>query len=251
MYPFTPNFLDSLCVKVARQLNQLPNELEQAEAEEFFKKGTHLILPATSAEKIRVSEQEARFLLTQQLEQYEIYYAVETPTQQRYQFKGTHGDRSASTDVTLFERSPDNGFTRKVQVKLKAHNVQLENITKDFEKLLQEKESGLFFHILEAANSGTLTSDASRKGVLLKYRNAFMDLWGKFDRKKEATWFLHFVIFCMNPAFILSKTVTAEDLCAIERFFDFQYRIIGGEINVIDNNGWSVLDFQNDQDGAG
>ena len=249
MHSYTPDFLNSLCVKVARQLNQLPNELEHAE--ESFKKNTHLIFPATAAGKIRVSEQEARFLLTQQLEQYEIYYSVETPTRQRYQFKGTHGDRSASTDVTLFERSPDNGFTRKIQVELKAHNVQLENITKDFEKLLKEEECGLFFHILEAANSGTLTSDASRKGVLVKYRNAFMDLWEKLDRKKDASWFLHFVIFCMNPAFIISKTVTTEDLGAFERFFNFQYRIIGGEINVIDNNGWSVLDFQNDREGAG
>jgi hypothetical protein len=241
MYPFTADFLNSLCVKVARQLNQLPNELEQAE--KSFKKNTHLIFPATTAEKIRVSEQEARFLLTQQLEQYEIYYSVETPTQQRYQFKGTHGDRSASTDVTLFERAPDNGFTRKVQVELKAHNVQLENLTKDFEKLLKEEESGLFFHILEAANSGTLTSDASRKGILVKYRNAFMDLRQKFDRKKETSWFLHFVVFCMNPAFVLSKTVTVQDLGAIERFFDFQYKIIGGKMKVTDNNGWDILCF--------
>ncbi|MCI5123589.1 MAG: hypothetical protein D3925_03715 [Candidatus Electrothrix sp. AR5] len=238
---FTPDFLNTLCVNVARQLNQLPHELQQAEGS--ARPETQLIFPATAAKEVRVSEQEARFLFTQQLEQYEICYAIETPTLQRYRFEGTQGGRSASTDVTLFERSPDRGFTRKIQFELKAHNVHPKNIEKDFEKLLSEQECGVFFHILKSANSGTLTSDKSTKGVLVKYRTAFTELLDRLNPEKDTSWFLHFVVFCMKPSFIISKTVTAKNFRTIKRFFDFQYRVSGGEMSVIDNNGWNVLNF--------
>ncbi|XCN71869.1 MAG: hypothetical protein Q3M24_16385 [Candidatus Electrothrix aestuarii] len=246
MNTFAPDFLNALCVKVARQLNKLPYEL--GEAEKTNQSEPYLIFPATADGNIRVSEQEARFLLTQQLEQCGIHYAVETPTLLRYQFSGTQSERSGSTDVTLFEASPDGSkFIRKTLIELKAHNVHQRNVEKDFEKLLQEKEPGLFFHILQAANSGTLTADSSEKGVLVKYRNAFKTILDKLPLKKDQTWFLHLVLFCMSPCFLISKTIRSEDLSPLAGFFDFQYKISNGAMVVTKRNGWNVLDFQDNR----
>lgn len=242
MNTFAPDFLNALCVSVARQLNRLP--YESGETKKTRRPSSYLIFPATAARKIRVSEQEARFLLAQQLEQCGMYYSVETPTRQGYQFTGTQGERSGSTDVTLFERSPTGGFTRKVLIELKAHNVHLNNIQKDFEKLLNEEEPGVFFHILQAANSGTLTSNTSEKGILVKYHTAFKNILDNLCLKKDNRWFLHLVLFCMEPSFLISKTIRSEDLTELEGFFDFQYTIAGGAMTVINDNGWSILDFQ-------
>ena len=248
MNTFAPDFLNALCVSVARQLNRIP--YESGGTSNTSRPETYLIFPATAGQKRRVSEQEARFLLTRQLEQCEIYYAVETPTRQEYQFAGTQGKRSGSTDVTLFERSPDgSSFVRRILIELKAHNVHLDNIKKDFEKLLRENESGVFFHVVQAANSGTLTSDTSEKGILVKYRTAFAEILNDLSLQKDSTWFLHIVLSCMSPSFLISKTMHSKDLANLTGFFDFQYQIAHGAIKVIKSNGWSVLDFQNDQQG--
>jgi hypothetical protein len=66
-----------------------------------------LVFPVKRDEKRtrRVSEQEARFLLVQQLEKSEqtkYQYAVEAPTMQTYRFKGK-GRRSGNIDLCIYE----------------------------------------------------------------------------------------------------------------------------------------------------
>ena len=50
---------------------------------------TRLIFPKSASKSIRVSEQEARFIFSNQLNNSTFLFSVETPTQQGYQQKGT------------------------------------------------------------------------------------------------------------------------------------------------------------------
>ena len=56
--------------------------------------------------EIRVSEQEARFVLTGQLARSQLLYSVETPTSLTYQFTGRLRVRG-QTDVTVYTPSGD------------------------------------------------------------------------------------------------------------------------------------------------
>ena len=65
---------------------------------------TQLIFPKNASKAIRVSEQEARFIFSNQLNNSPFLFSVETPTQYRYQLTGKY-KRSAATDLTIYSVS--------------------------------------------------------------------------------------------------------------------------------------------------
>ena len=113
-----------------------------------------LLFPEPEEKKLRVSEQEARFAFVEALcRARQFRYSVETPTDKRYKFKGEKAT-SAQTDLTVYDLER----CRLCNVEFKAGGISAraqskEPIFKDVQKLLREPVWGLWFHLLESANS--------------------------------------------------------------------------------------------------
>jgi hypothetical protein len=88
-----------------------------------------MLLPAQADEDIRIGEHEPMVL----------------------------SETSASSDLNLFNFQGD-AFHKVAGVEFKAHNPGEEIIRQDINKLLEEKVTGNWFHILEDIDSETLTS---------------------------------------------------------------------------------------------
>lgn len=113
-----------------------------------------IIFPVVRGGNIRISEQEARLLWCTMLQDTSYYYAVEAPTMETYIQSGKK-PQSARTDVALY-RSVKSGLERVANIEFKAHNAPLEHIRKDVEKLVREKITGNWFHLLQSTNSATI-----------------------------------------------------------------------------------------------
>lgn len=111
----------------------------------------------------RISEQESRVLMINVLEDAELHYSIETPTNETYSFSGKTA-QSAQTDLSILNKELD----VEVNVEFKAHNPQQKCISKDIEKLLKEPCMGLWFHVLKATNSKTVSSLIGKFGLALK-----------------------------------------------------------------------------------
>ena len=106
--------------------------------------------------EIRISEQEARILYCNILNNLNYFYSIETPTTKTYQQKGST-PLSALSDLSIYTYI-DNGFEKMANVELKAHNPASKNISKDIEKIIKEGLAGNWFHILKNIDKGTLPS---------------------------------------------------------------------------------------------
>ena len=128
-----------------------------------------LLFPEPEKQKLRVSEQEARFPFVEALcKAGQFRYSVETPTDKRYKFTGKH-EESAQTDLTLYDLETR---CRLCNVEFKAGGWSLKGgesdengesnksnvfpIYKDVQKLLRERPWGLWFHLLESINKQTI-----------------------------------------------------------------------------------------------
>lgn len=140
------------------------------------KKETRIIFPKKRDGSVRVSEQEMRFAFVEAFnETYadyseNLYYAVEVPTKDLYDFRTTPPQigkgQSAMFDLVLYD---DNG--PRVFIEFKGNNPSAKHYNKDFCKLENEIEYGeknntlrYFIEILKNSNSGTKRS-LSRKCI--------------------------------------------------------------------------------------
>lgn len=132
---------------------------------------TRIIFPKKRDGKIRVSEQEMRFAFVEAFNEgysnysESLYYAVEVPTKDLYDFRGTapqcgHG-RSAMFDVVIYdaEKRP------LIYIEFKGNNPVAQHYDKDFFKLEQGKDFEespdalrYFIGILKNTDGGTLES---------------------------------------------------------------------------------------------
>jgi hypothetical protein len=238
----TIDLIESICEKVARSVNRLSNEREISS----LLTDSKIIHPINNSNnaKARISEQEVRYIFAKQIEKLEenIYFSLETPTKNKYNFTGNKAT-SASTDLTMFLLNDAGWLDRQINVEFKAHNVEYKKYKKDFEKLLVEEYNGLFFQILESVNNGTLNVNSTRKGILVKYNEAVNELKHIFKDEKNKEWFLHFTIYSKKPAFLLSKTFKKEDIDAIDYFFHIEYKIFKNKINLIEDNNWKLINI--------
>ena len=126
----------------------------------------------------RVSEQELRFIFVEQFnkvcdkykEMAPYFYSVETPTDYRYVFskekyprlaelgkkneKGKQEGTSGNFDLTIHNEKGE----RIYWIEFKAAMPGQKDFSKDFLKLNQEAEQGVFVHLLEAADKDTFKS---------------------------------------------------------------------------------------------
>ncbi len=147
----------------------------------------------------RVSEQEARVLACQLLENEGRNYSVETPTAETYQQSGTYA-LSARADLTVHgsRRSKD----RLLNVEFKAGVPSVEVFRKDLEKLTRENVAGLWFHTLEKASPRTLSSLATH----------LLEAWTLLlDYGVVATHDIHFAVCVLQPSILFSTRLTLGD----------------------------------------
>jgi len=254
-------FLFDLSKKTAKILINLPSEANGKDVNPL-RLYSKLIFPKYENDhnKIRVSEQEARFAFCQVFEQerHGLYYSIETPTENKYSFSNNSGElivgsgQSAQSDMSIFSLT-NSGFNQIINVEFKAKNVEIAHIKKDFLKLLAEQQDGLFFHLIESVNSGTLTTGYSndktkdQKGILTKYFISMDEL--KSNKKNEIineSWFLFFSICILSPEkYLITKVFKKSDFKNIKDFFDLQYSVSKGIIDFKDelkkSNPWNIL----------
>ncbi|MCX6359569.1 MAG: hypothetical protein NT029_07185 [Armatimonadetes bacterium] len=129
--------------------------------------GPHVVVPKTRAGAGRISEQEARFAFVEAVSSSPYYYAVETPTKQRY--KGHALDetgRSAMIDMSLYLPNPKN-LTCAANVELKHGTPDADAIAGDLGKLIGEGSRaddgvpcGNWFLVMQGAGRATVASVA-------------------------------------------------------------------------------------------
>ena len=123
-----------------------------------------LVYPVKRDNTTRISEQEARFLFVQNVEQTsDFLYSIEVPTKEKYKFSGKTL-LSGNIDVCLYENGK-----RKHLIEFKALNPDQKSFSKDFEKLFYD-EDGLdnyFVNILKNTDRGTIPSieDKYKKAI--------------------------------------------------------------------------------------
>lgn len=109
--------------------------------------------------KVRVSEQELRFMFVEELNKYcnenpdwEVFYSVETPTSNSYRLTG-EGFQSGCIDLCIHA----NGLKRIALIEFKALNPSEHDHAKDAFKLRHEIEGELryFIEIVKSHNSNT------------------------------------------------------------------------------------------------
>ncbi len=110
--------------------------------------------------EIRISEQEARILYCNILNNLNYFYSIETPTDETYKQTG-NTPLSALSDLSTY-RYINNGFKKLVNVELKANNPATKHISKDIEKMIREEKDGNWFHVLKNIDKGTLPTVFSK-----------------------------------------------------------------------------------------
>lgn len=160
-----------MMLNVIQQMNEIVCErLWRLCNDRFIGAAGPFIPPLYAAKKnekglLRISEQETRFCFAQLLhERYQdnpddaFRYSVETPTQEKYSFKGK-GTRSAQTDLTLYSPSSEDAT---INIEFKCGTPGKDAIKKDIEKLVREQtperhcQSACMFHLINAADRTTL-----------------------------------------------------------------------------------------------
>lgn len=257
--------IQELCEETAKKLwNISENDFEEK-----------LIFPTYSDGEIRISEQEARFFVCEIIRK-SYFYSVETPTKHKYKFgdkikeiKKIKNGRSGCIDVSIYPNKEKKSGDYKIpslNIELKAHSADKHSIAKDLFKLMHEQANGLFFHLLKSTNNGTLitktdnggnvTNNTEKKkkngrtGILTKFYTAFKELTSKLNDCNEEK--ITFAICCLEPKFLLMKTLKKSDLKNIKKqktFFYIDFEKLKTAINKKDSsyNDWEIVLPKEDQ----
>jgi hypothetical protein len=241
----TPQTVQNLCIQTARKLVTLPNL--NSTFSQINKDKTKMIFPSYTSQVVRISEQEAKLCFCHVLEKTtnDIYYSVETPTESTYSFKDKildDGKMSARSDLSLY-LIKNKKIVKYINCEFKHTNTTKKSIVKDFIKLNKEPYSGLFFHVLDSANSGTL-SNTIHTGVFDKYKIGFEHKVSNWvDAKNQDEKFIVFAIYIVKQKLLLLKTFTQKGLKDLNKFFILEYKPTRNIIVVTKANNWRVIDL--------
>lgn len=136
-----------------------------------------LIFPKTRKTKtkesqLRISEQEAIFLVARELEAAKIFYSVEAPTRDAYYFQGPipiKNPEGSSGSIDLCVHSDSKDKKRKHLIEFKAHSPKEKTFSKDFLKLKTDDadtEINYFVHIIYQCEKRTINS------IIEKYKKS-------------------------------------------------------------------------------
>src|SRR5262249_3502563 len=105
-------------------------------------------------------------------------------------------------DVVFSKTGP---MSRRLAVEFKAHNAKLSSIRKDLEKLLREDSDGLWFHVLENIDSGTVPT------LLKKFEASFTALERHCMACRHS---LTLAFLVVEKRFWLTRTLSSSQLSA-------------------------------------
>lgn len=161
--------------------------------------------------KDRISEQELRFIFVEQLNKYaveenmDLYYSVETPTDESYVFDEDNGGPkvvsksnktdggenenninkgvSARIDLVIMAKEADGTFKRVALIEFKAHNPDVNDYKKDICKLINEEENNpeclkYFIQIINVKNLKRTLKNITEK---IKDTNALKEKGKKLE----------------------------------------------------------------------
>jgi len=192
--------VDKLCIDLATKLCLVSKDSI---------KEPYLMLPTKRDKSRRVSEQESKILLCQELETRRFFYSIETPTRLTYIQIGKI-PMSARLDVTIYNKRDPN--SRLLNVELKSQNPNVESFRKDFEKLVREGIPGLWFHTIVNANSATWNS------IFKKVNEAFKSLKNYCKTKSHNIRFA-FLVLNNSQLFLADIKICPDIIDKVERIF--------------------------------
>jgi len=193
--------------------------------------------------KIRISEQEARILYCNILNNLNYFYSIETPTDKKYQQTGKT-PLSARSDISIY-RYINGGFKKKANVEFKALN-PTNTIGKDIEKLIKENIEGNWFHILKNIDSGTLPL------IFNKFITSFIDY--KYKRSEKCILFCFCILekkLSIIKKYFYKPSLNKKIKDDIENFFSMSKINISNNIkdknlqeqkDILINNGWTIIE---------
>jgi len=233
----------NICTEVLNNLSQIGYEKNEAKEIKF---SNQIIFPKKYNKDNRISEQELRFLFIEKFKllNHNLFYSVETPTQEKYTF-GKNVDtikpnkgRSASLDMCILESQKEKEFNRVLNIEFKFDNVSNFKIQKDFLKLMHENKNGAFIHLLKNTDSGTLSNPNKKgEGVFNKYTKAlkkFEEHWS--DDSKIIT----LIIFSLEQNTYIYRELKRTELDNIDEAFGFKDKF--GDITKVKNkNSWITV----------
>ena len=192
----------------------------------------------------RISEQEARILYCNILNNLNYFYSIETPTKETYQLTG-NTSLSALSDLSIY-RYVNGSFDKKANVEFKALNPTTSNFSKDIEKLIKENIEGNWFHILKNIDSGTLPS------IFNKFITSFIDY--KYKRSEKCILFCFCILekkLSIIKKYFYKPSLNKKIKDDIENFFSMSKINISNNIkdknlqeqkDILINNGWTIIE---------
>jgi hypothetical protein len=225
--------IDEISKKVLTRLSSMNYELGGGQSDE------KLIFPMKKQAKgyvDRVSEQELRqhFIEVFKDQCPDLFYSIETPTIEKYRFRDSSESKnlkkqSALHDMCVFEKV-GNKFTRKLNIEFKYGNGVLKNTSKDIQKLVLEKENGLFIHLLKNTRRDTLCNDV-KSGVFDKLYESFKtnnSNWKNADKS------IHLIIISLQQKTLIRRNINKED----DLYSIFSFLGKNGNINEVNADFW-------------
>lgn len=172
----TQEVIETVVEKTFRTIGNVYHSLNDEQSDNnsnnFKSCESHIIFPRYSNKyrkvkgTLRISEQELRFIFVEQLNKYanenniDLYYSVETPTEEPYNFKEdtpelSEDGVSARTDLSIY----DNQLKRICLIEFKALNPVEKSYEKDILKLQRETaDLKYFIQIIKSCNERTKDS---------------------------------------------------------------------------------------------
>lgn len=207
---------------------------------------SNLVLPVVfpkyrrnSSTEIRVSEQEARAIVSLNLARTSYLTAVEVPTGLNYQQRGD-GERSALFDLCVCDPVSADSV---VNMEFKAGGCSTRaqdcsRIGKDLEKLIFEDADAVWFHTLEAVNSATIPE------LLGVVQSEIRRLAQCVDRN-IADKTLGFHICVLRQGFSIRKQLELRsgvtDDSEFDEFFQIGLQVTRENLtDVVSSNGWKI-----------
>jgi hypothetical protein len=194
--------------------------------------------------KDRISEQELRLLFIEEFKEVNknLFYSIETPTEEKYKFGDSYNEivknvdvhkTSASIDMCVFESVSDK-YERILNIEFKHKNTKDKNIAKDILKLLREKQDGSFIHLLNNTDSGTLRN-AKETGVFDKLHKSFTDFKGNWNNENKS---IQLIILSLKQEILIHREICKTDLDNLKEIFFID--TICGNMTEIKGKEWDV-----------
>ncbi|MDY6866247.1 MAG: hypothetical protein SVY15_09815 [Halobacteriota archaeon] len=145
--------------------------------------------------------------------------------------------KSASSDLSLYDYDGKD-FKKVANIEFKALNTDHEKFRKDIEKIIKEGITGNWFHTLENIDGGTLPS------LFDKFIYSFKKCSSLIDGNGEVSILFCICVLdkkwaCIKHFSYDSSKASFEDY--LDKFFDLEYSVKSGKIEVTDRRDWSLI----------